>query len=112
MKSRFLSSIIKFFSVPKKTFLLSDCDAGMVAGRAVTSDVNIDVDFYADYKKLLLRLHKNKNHEYCAALIYKNGSVTKAMAVSRFINDYDPSIKTIVFDSEKDLRNKLLINNI
>ena len=112
MKTGFWNYIANFFSQPKKTFVLSDCDEGIISGRKATRGA--DVDFYTDYKKLLLHLHRraNQRNSYNSALIYKNGSTSKAAAVSSFIKEYDPSIKTIIFDSEKDLRNKLMDYNI
>lgn len=111
MKYGFFNYITHALFTKKTTCILSDDNDGLNIGLRVVKKRGMEAEPFQDYKKFLFNLHSHSTSPYNVALIFKNGSTVHAESVSKFIKQYNSSIKTIIFTDEKDLDFKLQFNS-
>ena len=66
--------------------------------------MNVDVDSYNDYNKLLYELQSKKRKKYQIGLIHENGSKYSPQVLSNFIKKIDPTIQLIIYKDEEQLK--------
>lgn len=107
MKYGFWKIIKSWFSSTKRALVVSDETENLKMGVRLVKRAGFKIHGYGDYKKALLRLNCRDSGYYHVAYIFRNGSVTKAESMRRFIQDYNPKIQTFIFENESDLKNKI-----
>ena len=61
-----------------------------------------------DYKTLLVDLQtRRKNKKYKMVCIHKNGSTTKPLMIGMFLQEIDPEIEIVQFDTDNSLSKQL-----
>jgi hypothetical protein len=67
-----------------------------------------NVRSYSDYRTLLYDLHVSPNR-YKMVMIRKNGSTTKPHMIGMFIQQIDPDIEVVEYDSPQSLSNQFSV---
>lgn len=97
-------NIRKFFIRPKA--FLVECGHGKCCKKEVDTvrSMNVDVDSYNDYNKLLYALQSKSRTKYQIGLIHENGSKYSPQMLSNFIKKIDPTIQLIIYKNEEELK--------
>ena len=103
-----MDNINRLMGNKPKAFLVddtsSDCRKGDVD---IVKSMNVDIDQFSDFNKLLFKLRTSKLKKYKIGVIRENDTKYPSQVLLKFIKLIDPSIKIITYKTEMELERKV-----